>query len=121
MGHTGPMPTPPPGADPASSESDPLAGLAAQLVAESPRLAQALATGPILALGCTGTRVRRAGWLLTATSGLLLLGFVWSGADLLALGVAATLVPGCLLLGADDKQLAGLERRLMIGRLLRGR
>ena len=116
------MPLPPPaGALPGSWASDPdaavLRALCAQLTRESPhRVAEAFATAPVLAAGCTGSNARRLGLLLSLTAVGLFALYVASNNALAALGVAVTLVPGCLLTSCDRSQLAELERRAVAWR-----
>ncbi len=72
---------------------------------------------PVLAAGCTGSRARRLGWLLSLTALGLFALYVASNSALAALGVAGTLVPGCLLISCEPSQLAELERRAVGWRL----
>ena len=51
--------------------------------------------------GCTGSRARRLGWLLSLTALGLFPLYVASNSALAALGVAVSLVPGCLLTAAS--------------------
>jgi len=116
------VPLPPPaGASSGSSAPDPdaavLRALGVQLTPESPHLAKAFEMAPVLAAGCTGSRARRLGWLLSLTALGLFALYVASNSALAALGVAVTLVPGCLLTSCERSQLAELERRALAWRL----
>ena len=117
------MPLPPPaGASPGSSASGPdaavLRALGAQLTRECPQLAEAFAVGPVLAWGCTGSRAERLGWCLSLTALGLFGLYLATNSPLAALGVAGTLVPGCLLTSCDRGQLIELERRALGWRLM---
>ena len=116
------MPLPPPaGASSGSLASDPdatvLRALGVQLTLESPHLAEAFAMAPVRAAGCTGARTRRLGWLLSLTALGLFALYVASNNALAALGVAVTLVPGCLLTNCERGRLVELERRALAWRL----
>ncbi len=117
------MPLPPPaGASPGSSASDPdaavLRAVGAQLTRECPHLAEAFAIGPVLASGCTGSRAERLGWRLSLTALGLFVLYLATNSPLAALGVAGTLVPGCLLTSCERSQLIELERRALGWRLM---
>jgi len=105
-----------------SSASDPdanvLRALGAQLSRECPHLAEAIAMAPVLAVGCTGSRARRLGWLLSLTGLGLFALYLATNSALAALGVAGTLVPGCLLTSCERSQLVELERRALGWRLM---
>jgi len=58
-----------------------------------------------------------AGWLLSLTALGLFTLYVASNSALAALGVAVTLVPGCLLLSCERSRLAELELRALAWRL----
>jgi hypothetical protein len=68
---------------------------------------------PVLAAGCTGSRARRLGLLLSLTALALFALYVASNSALAALGVAVTLGPGCLLTSCERGQLVELERRAL--------
>jgi len=87
------------------------------LTRESPHLSEAFAMAPVRAAGCTGSRARRLGWLLSLTALGLFALYVASNSALAALGVAVSLVPGCLLTSCDCSRLAELERRALAWRL----
>ena len=117
------VPLPPPaGASPGSWASDPdaavLRALGAQLTRECPYLAEAFTIGPVLASGCTGSRAERLGWRLSLTALGLFGLYLATNSPLAALGVAGTLVPGCLLTSCDRSQLIELERRALGWRLM---
>ncbi len=117
------MPLPPPAAaSPGSWASDPdaavLRAVGAQLTRECPQLAEAFAIGPVLASGCTGSRAERLGWRLSLTALGLFGLYLATNSPLAALGVAGTLVPGCLLISCDRSQLVELERRALGWRLM---
>ncbi len=122
MTPTGWVPLPPPAmASSGLSASDPgpavLRALDAQLTRESPHLAEAFALAPVLAAGCTGSRARRLGWLLSLTAlGLFELYVATKSADA-PLDVAVGLVSGCLLTSCERSRLAELERRALAWRL----
>jgi len=117
------VPLPPPaGASPGSWASDPdaavLRAVGAQLTRECPYLAEAFAIGPVLASGCTGSRAERLGWWLSLTALGLFVLYLATNSPLAALGVAGTLVPGCLLTSCQRSQLIELERRALGCRLM---
>jgi len=117
------VPLPPPaGASSGSWASDPdaavLRALGAQLTRECPHLAEAFAIGPVLASGCTGSRAERLGWGLSLTALSLFVLYLATNSPLAALGVAGTLVPGCLLTSCERSQLIELERRVLGWRLM---
>jgi len=119
--HQVPLP-PPAAASPGSWASGPdavvLRALGAQLTRECPHLAEAFAIGPVLASGCTGSRAERLGWRLSLTALGLFGLYLATNSPLAALGVAGTLVPGCLLISCDRSQLVELERRALGWRLM---
>jgi len=61
---------------------------------------------PVRAAGCTGSRARRLGWLLSLTALGLFALYVASNSALAALGAAVTLVPGCLLTSCERSRRA---------------
>jgi len=83
------------------------------------RRAEAFAIGPVLASGCTGSRAERLGWRLSLTALGLFGLYLATNSPLAALGVAGTLVPGCLLTSCQRSQLVELERRALGWRLMR--
>ncbi len=72
---------------------------------------------PVRAVGCTGSRTRRLGWLLSLTALGLFALYVASNSALASLGVAVSLVPGCLLTSCECSRLAELELRALAWRL----
>ncbi len=113
---------PPAAASPGSSASDPAAAVlravGAQLTRECPHLAEAFAIGPVLVSGCTGSRTERLGWRLSLTALGLFVLYLATNSALAALGVAGTLLPGCLLTSCERSQLIELERRALGWRLM---
>ncbi len=113
---------PPAAASPGSPASGPdaavLRAVGAQLTRECPHLAEAFAIGPVLAAGCTGSRAERLGWRLSLTALGLFVLYLATNSPLAALGVAGTLVPGCLLTSCERSQLIELERRALGWRLM---
>ena len=80
-------------------------------------MSEVFAMAPVRAAGCTGSRARRVGWLLSLTALGLFALYVASNGTLAALGVAVTLVPRCLLTSCKCSRLAELERRALAWRL----
>jgi len=121
--HTHQVPLPPPAAaSPGSWASDPdaavLLAVGAQLTRECPHVAEAFTIGPVLAAGCTGSRAERLGRRLSLTALGLFVLYLATNSPLAALGVAGTLVPGCLLTRCERSQLIELERRALGWRLM---